>query len=154
MKIRHFFIVALCAAAALSEETASRGGQETGPAGGKEAFQKLCVTCHKAEVVLASRRTRSQWEDTLEKMIAKGAKGSDDDFILALDYLVATHGRVNMNNATANEIIEIAGLPREQAEAIVKHRRANGRFEDFDALLKVPGLDAKRLEAVRDAISF
>lgn len=124
------------------------------PPGAKEAFHKLCVTCHKAEVVLASRRTRAQWEDTFEKMIAKGAKGSDDDFMLALDYLIAEYGRVNVNNATASEMAEVAGLPRDQAEAIVRHRRANGRFEDFDALAKVPGIDTKHLEKMKAAIAF
>ncbi|MEZ5401951.1 MAG: helix-hairpin-helix domain-containing protein [Bryobacteraceae bacterium] len=146
--------LALAAFAATVLFAAEEGPASGAPAGSKEAFQRLCVTCHKQEVVLASRRTRAQWEDTFEKMIAKGAKGSDEDFLLALDYLVADYGRVNINNATASEIVEIVRLPRDQAEAIVKHRRASGRFEDFEALAKVPGLDTKQLEAMRRAITF
>ena len=135
-----------------AEDSAPRAG--VAPAGSKEAFTKLCATCHRPETVVASRRSRSQWEDTLEKMIAKGAKGSDDEFLLVLDYLIALYGRVNVNNATASEIVEIVGIPREQAEGIVKHRRASGRFEDFEGLTKVPGVDTKQLEKMRDAISF
>ena len=124
------------------------------PAGSKEAFQKLCVSCHKPEVASAGRRTRGQWEDVVEKMINKGAKGSEDEFMLVLDYLVAEHGRVNVNNATANEMVEVLGVTREEGEAIVKHRRASGKFEDFDALAKVPQIDVKKLEKKRGAISF
>ncbi len=143
-------VAATCAAIFLFPATA----EESASTGSKEAFLKLCATCHRPETVVVGRRTRSQWEDTLEKMIAKGAKGTDDELMQTLDYLILNYGRVNMNNATASEIVEIVGLPREQAEAIVKHRRANGRFEDFEGLMKVPGVDTKQLEKMRDAISF
>jgi DNA uptake protein ComE-like DNA-binding protein len=36
----------------------------------------------------------------------------------------------------------------------VAYRKANGNFADFDALLKVPDVDAKKLEAHREAVSF
>jgi competence protein ComEA len=124
------------------------------PAGSKEAFLKVCANCHPPEVASAGRRTRTQWEDVVEKMIVKGAKGTDEQFLLVLDYLMAEHGRVNVNNATVNEMSEILGISGEQAEAIVKHRRAKGKFEDFEALSKVPGVDLKKLEEKRGAISF
>lgn len=127
---------------------------EGAPAGSKEAFLKVCATCHRPEVASAGRRTRSQWEEVVEKMISKGAKGTDDEFLLILDYLVAEHGRVNVNNASANEMSEILGISHEEADAIVKYRRTNGKFEDFEGLSKVPQLDITKLEKKRSAISF
>jgi DNA uptake protein ComE-like DNA-binding protein len=36
----------------------------------------------------------------------------------------------------------------------VKYRKEHGRFEDFEALGKVPGVDSKKLEKSREAIGF
>ncbi len=121
---------------------------------GREAFVKLCATCHRPEVASSGRRSRTQWEEVVEKMIAKGAKGSDEEFGAVIDYLVANHGRVNVNGASASEIAEVLGLTLEEADAIVKHRRANGKIEDFEALAKVPQVDVKKLEQRRASIAY
>jgi competence ComEA-like helix-hairpin-helix protein len=42
----------------------------------------------------------------------------------------------------------------ELAGAIVAYRKQHGPFEDFEALLKVPGLNRDALEKKRDAITF
>ena len=120
----------------------------------KEMFQKVCASCHKPESVVSTRRTREQWLDTLEKMISKGLKATDEDLNAVLDYLVGQYGRVNVNRATADDIAEVLGLSPKEAEVIVKYRKDNGKFEDFDALSKVPGVDLKQLEKSREAVSF
>jgi competence protein ComEA len=88
-------------------------------------------------------------------MISKqGAKIGDEEFGPILDYLVAAYGKVNVNKATAEEIVEVVGVSLKEAEAIVKYRKDNGGFEDFDALGKVPGVDRNKLEKSREAIVF
>ena len=87
-------------------------------------------------------------------MIANGATGTDADFNTALAYVIAQYGRVNVNKAPADEIAEVLELPVKDAEAIVKYREEKGKLEDFDALAKVPGLDAEKLKKKKDAISF
>jgi len=71
-----------------------------------------------------------------------------------LEYLVDQFGRVNINAAPAAEIAEILHLASAEAESIVAYRKKAGRFEDFAALARVPGLPVERLEARRDAIVF
>jgi competence ComEA-like helix-hairpin-helix protein len=83
-------------------------------------------------------------------MISKqGAKIGDEEFGAILDYLVAAYGKVNINKATTDEIVEVVGVSLKEAEAIVKYRKDNGGFEDFDALGKVPGVDRKKLDKSR-----
>jgi competence ComEA-like helix-hairpin-helix protein len=121
----------------------------------KATFEKVCSTCHKLDSATSQRRTREQWQDTIEAMISKqGAKIGDDDFGAILDYLVAAYGKVNVNKATAGEIVEVVGISLKEAEAIVKFRKDNGGFEDFDALGKVPGVDRNKLDKSREAIAF
>jgi DNA uptake protein ComE-like DNA-binding protein len=38
--------------------------------------------------------------------------------------------------------------------AIAEYRKANGNFKDIASLQKVPGVDAKKIEAKKDQIVF
>ena len=59
----------------------------------------------------ATRRTKSEWEEVLTKMIEKGATGSEEDF---------------------KRVTTTLGLSTKDADAIVAYRKANGSFQDFD----------------------
>jgi len=119
-----------------------------------ELFLRVCGTCHKADRAVSTRRTRQQWEENIELMISKGMKASDEDLTKVLDYLVGQYGRVNVNRAQPGEIVEVLGVTAKEAEAIVKYRKETARFEEFDDLGKVPGVDLKKLEKRRESISF
>src|SRR5712692_1118703 len=72
--------------------------QAQAPAGrSREAFQRLCGTCHKVEAVITSGRTREQWQETIVKMVTLGLKATDEEMSIALEYLVANYGRAYMN---------------------------------------------------------
>jgi competence protein ComEA len=118
------------------------------------AFQRVCSSCHDSQRILATRRTRTQWEEVIGKMIDRGAMGTDEDFTAAEEYLLKVSGRVNVNRAAAADMAKVLALTDKQATAIVDYRKANGDFADLDALCKVPGLDAEKLKAQQDAISF
>jgi competence ComEA-like helix-hairpin-helix protein len=118
------------------------------------AFRRVCSSCHDAERILATRRTRTQWEEVIEKMIDRGAEGTSDDFTTAEEYLLRVSGRVNVNRAASKDMVVVLGLTQKDADAIAEYRKANGEFKDFDALCKVPGIDLEKLKQGRDAISF
>jgi len=114
-----------------------------------------CARCHPIDRVTSMRRSRSQWEETITTMItARGAQVSDDDFTTILDYLVKEYGRVDANRGQAEDFIEVLGIGEKAAAAIVAYRKEHGRFEDFEALAKVPGVEREQLEKKRDAITF
>ena len=121
----------------------------------KQVFRKVCGNCHPPEAVTSTRRTQAEWEATFFKMIdEEGAKGTDDEFTMVFDYLLLHYGRVNVNRAPAREITAVLGLTAKDADAIVGYRGAQGEFQDFDSLLKVPGIDVEKLRQGRDAVSF
>ena len=117
-------------------------------------FVRMCNECHDTSRISSTRRTRTDWEDQIDKMIEKGAKGTDKEFETLIGYLLRTFGKVYINSARADEIVAVLTLSQKDAEAIVAYRAANGKFADFDALKKVPGIDLKNLEARRDAVGF
>jgi competence protein ComEA len=118
------------------------------------AFRRVCSNCHDSERILATRRTRTQWEEIIEKMIDRGAEGTSEDFTTAEEYLLRVSGRVNVNRAQTKDIVSVLSVTQKDADAIVEYRKANGEFKDFDALCKVPGIDTEKLKQGRDAISF
>ncbi len=118
-------------------------------------FQRVCSNCHPITRVTATRRLKKQWEEVMETMItSRGAKVSDEDFDTILGYLARNYGRVNVNQAPADELSEVLAVSDAVAGAIVSYRSEHGTFADFDALTKVPGIDKDALEKKRDAIAF
>src|SRR5437016_4503185 len=67
------------------------GAFAQGPTGGKEAFQKICGECHAVEIVTSQRRTRAQWQANIASMVERGAKGSEAEMALVLDYLASEY---------------------------------------------------------------
>jgi competence protein ComEA len=157
MKLTHTFpffpfAFSLCAVAfAGAVIGASAQDQDDAPAA---AFRRVCSNCHDAERILATRRTRTQWEEVIEKMIDRGAEGTSDDFTTAEEYLMRVSGRVNVNRAATKDMMTVLGITDKDANAIVEYRKTNGEFKDFDGLSKVPGIDLEKLNHARDAISF
>ena len=57
---------------------------------GMATTQKVCGSCHGAELVIGRQESRDAWGAIVEDMIQRGAKGTDDEFYEVVDYL-ATH---------------------------------------------------------------
>lgn len=90
----------------------------------------------------------------INKMIERGATGSEDDFMTVFGYLRRHYGKVYINSATSEEITTTLGLTNKDADAVVAFRKANGNFQDFDAVKKVPEINVKTLEEHKDAMAF
>ena len=146
--------LACAAALLLSMDATLASVQDPADDPGAQAFQAVCSKCHPSDRIVAARRTKTQWEETLEKMTKLGAPITDDNYDVLLGYLVHHYGKVNVNRSRADDIIEAVGLTSEDAQKIVKYREEHGPFADFEALAKVPGVDAKALEQNKDAITF
>ena len=57
------------------------------PPAARETFQKVCGACHPVETATGRRRTRAAWLDSINSMVAKGAKATEDELATILDYL-------------------------------------------------------------------
>lgn len=117
-------------------------------------FTQMCSRCHDAARITAMRRSTTEWEEVINKMIEKGATGTENDFEHVFNYLVRNYGKLHINLATAEEITTILGLSDKDAQGIVAYRKANGPFADFDAVKKVPEIDVKKLDDHKDAVAF
>ncbi len=74
----------------------------TTQADARAVVQKVCGTaCHALERATVTPRSRAQWEDVISKMISIGAKGTDEELAIVLNYFATNHGR-DANAGTAN----------------------------------------------------
>jgi competence protein ComEA len=144
----------LMAAAPLTQSAAQPPAGAAADDPDAELFSQMCSRCHDGARITAIRRTKSEWEQVLTKMITMGATGSEDDFQTVFGYLRRHYGKVYINTAALDEITTSLGLSTKDADAIVAYRKANGSFQDFEGVKKVPDIDVKTLEAHKDAVAF
>ena len=75
-----------CRAVAASAAEQHHQRRRSDPAAG--LFAQMCSKCHDAARITAMRRTSTEWEDVINKMIEKGATGTEKDFETVYDYLL------------------------------------------------------------------
>lgn len=80
---------AICAAMLLLSPVA---GVAQPAAGARETFVKVCGACHPVETVTAQRRSRAQWQESINGMVGRGAKGTDEELSAILEYLTTQFG--------------------------------------------------------------
>ena len=144
----------LLAASSVAQSAAQQPATSADTDPAHELFIQTCNRCHDAARITALRRTKTEWEEVINKMIERGATGSEDDFQTVFGYLRRHYGKVYINSASSEEITTTLALSDKDADAVVAFRKANGNFQDFDAVKKVPDIDVKTLEEHKDAIAF
>jgi competence protein ComEA len=127
---------------------------------GKATTEKVCGSCHGAEIVIGRQETPEAWGQIVTEMVDRGATGTEDQFYEVVDYLAKYFSKtspvikINVNKVTAKDLQGALALTDKQAAAILHYREEKGDFKSFDDLKKVPGLDARKLEASKNRLSF
>jgi competence protein ComEA len=116
-------------------------------------FELVCGACHKSSMV-SDIRTQPEWEETVDHMLAIGAKGTGEQIQAVMRVLLRTRTKVNINTATAAQLPLVLDIDDPMAQAIVKYRAEHGNFRTLEDLKKVPGIDAAKLEARKDRLVF
>jgi competence ComEA-like helix-hairpin-helix protein len=136
------FTLALVCGVSLLVGIATGSQQASASQSGEEVFLNRCSTCHGTERALV-----------LAEMVNNGAQLEAGESEAIVTFLTERHGLVNVNAATAEEIVAL-GLSQKDADTIVSYRTDKGPFADFAALRGVPGLDVERLDGVRQRLAF
>jgi competence protein ComEA len=122
---------------------------------GKAVTERMCKPCHGLDNVVRARRTPDKWAEIVDDMVSRGAKGTDAEVDQVIEYLSAHFGpKVNVNKAGASDLKETLGISASDADAIVQYRAEKGTFKSIQDLMKVPGIDAKKIESVQDRVEF
>lgn len=66
----------------------------------------------------------------------------------------STAGRVNLNTASAEELMSLPGIGESKAAAIIRYREKHGRFQRPEDLMAVGGIGEKTFAGLRDRITI
>ena len=124
---------------------------------GKDIVVRVCTKCHGPGNIAKKRLNRDDWDDQVADMMERGAKATPKELAAVVDYLAANFGpgaKVNVNEAAIDELKSVLGLLSPEAVAIVEYRQNHGKFKAWRDLLKVPGMDAKKIEAKAQRMAF
>jgi competence protein ComEA len=118
------------------------------------AAVKICSSCHSMQLVMDTPRDYDAWHETVQKMIDRGARGTQEEFGLVMDYLFQNMTPVDVNHADADMLMGVLHTDEKAAQAIIA-RRASRPFKDLADLQKsVPSLDRALLESKKRMIFF
>jgi hypothetical protein len=118
------------------------------------AVTKVCTGCHALQIVTNTPRDYESWHETVQKMIDRGARGSQEEFGLVMDYLYQNMTTVDVNHAELEDLMTVLHASVVTGEAILA-RRALRPFKDMaDLQASVPGLDPALLDAKKRMIFF
>jgi competence protein ComEA len=60
--------------------------------------------------------------------------------------------KINLNEATVEELIQLKGIGQKYAERIIEFREKNGPFKKIEDLMNVPGIGQKIFDNNKDKI--
>lgn len=61
--------------------------------------------------------------------------------------------KININTATADELLQLRGIGEKKAESIIEFREKQGPFKIPEDILKVPGIGTKTFEVNKERIA-
>lgn len=67
---------------------------------------------------------------------------------------VISHGKININTASASDLTEIPGIGDTLSSRIVEYRSMNGPYSSTEDLLAVKGIGEKLLNKIRNYITI
>lgn len=124
------------------------------PGAGKDLVAKECSSCHTPDGVVRLRATKAGWEAVVLDMVARGAPLMIEDADAIIGYLSTVFGPtapplVNVNTASAGDLVKLPGVTPEHAARAIAHRTEKGRFTSRDQFQAAAGLDDATFEKIR-----
>src|ERR1700691_811086 len=118
-----------------------------------QSLKAVCANCHNLQIVMDTPMSYDDWHETVQKMVDRGASGTDEQFDDIMDYLHRTMTTINVNTAPVGELEIVLDVPETTAQAIIA-RRNTQKFTGLTDLKSVPGVDASTVDAKARLIFF
>jgi competence protein ComEA len=83
-----------------------------------------------------------------------GATATDEQWKTVSDYLVTYLALVEMNKAEAAHLQLVFGIDEAAAKDVIAYRDKQGGFKTSDDLKKAPGLDAAKIDGLKERLIF
>lgn len=71
---------------------ASQAPSDEQASDGRVLLEERCTECHSIERATGQEKTRAEWEETVSRMIDKGAELNEEETTLLIDFLAENYG--------------------------------------------------------------
>ena len=140
-------------AALFAAAWAVSASQTSTPAREARSLKAVCARCHNLQIVMDTPKSYDAWHDTVQKMVDRGAKGTDAQFDDIMDYLHRTVTTIDVNSADPDELEIVLHVSETTAQAIVA-RRTTKKITGLADLKSIPGVDASFVDSKARMIFF
>lgn len=110
----------------------------------------LCLTAGTENSFAASKETSSAVEKTTKSAKSKASTTKKS----AKDTAKKATKPININTADKKMLAQLPGVGPKTADAIIKYRKANGKFKSANDLLNVKGIGEKTLKKMKPLLKF
>lgn len=149
------FTLAVCFALTAAHAVEAQAPPDKLPeAPGKPVVVKVCTTCHDSSIITDAPRTVAGWEDMEYLMKDFGAMATEAEWKTISDYLVTNLALLEVNKAAAEHVRLVFGVSDAVAADVVAFRDKQGGFMTIDDLKQAPGLEAVKVDALKDRLLF
>lgn len=124
---------------------------------GKDTFASVCSLCHDNTVPMSKHFTRDEWDLKIIEMLQEEPDVTREERAAILEYVTTNFkpgGKIYINYTVSKDLQTILGISAGEADAIVRQRQTQGLFKTLDDIKKVSGVNASKLDAVRDRLVF
>ena len=120
----------------------------------KATVVRLCTSCHDSSIITDAPRTVAGWDDMMYLMKDFGAMMTEEEWKTVFEYLVTHLAQLEVNKAEAAHVKLVFGVSDSVASDVVAYRDKQGGFTTIDDLKKAPGLDAGKIDALKERLIF
>jgi len=113
----------------------------------------VCGRCHDMQIVMDTPKSYDAWQETMQKMVDLGAKGTDQQYDDIMDFLHRTITTIDVNSADAEELEIVLETSATTAQAIIA-RRETKKFTGLPDLKTIPGIDAATVDSKARLLFF
>lgn len=114
----------------------------------------VCGRCHGGERIFESPpKSWDRWNAIFSQMVNLGAKGTDEQLEQIQNYVLDHLTILNVNRGNAEELQWVLHADDRVVETIIARRREKP-FKTLAELRAVPGVDARRVELLKERIQF
>ncbi len=122
----------------------------TGPVLAKSTADKKSTTTSKKT---KSSTSKSKSKSSSKKSASK-KKSTKKSSSAAKSAAKKFTGKVNMNKATAEELMQLPGIGPVKAKSIIKYRKKHGSFKKAEDLLQVEGIGEETVKKLKSNMRF
>jgi competence protein ComEA len=105
------------------------------------SLQIVCAKCHNLQIVMDTPKSYDAWQESVQKMVNLGAKGTDSQYDDIMDYLQRTITTIDVNSADPDKLEIVLNVSETVAQAIVVRRKAR-KFTGLADLKSIQGVNA------------